>query len=452
MTGGSQETARTIESNPAEESVSRRQRPLKLLLAKLDALIRNAGSKGVFHLFGANLTIGLLAFGAQLLVVKFLTPAEMGYAKTLQSFMAIATLVAGFGFNTAVVKLCSEKITSGARAYIFRKCFQYTLIPIAATLLVLFLAARQEWLSPIAAVNEWMPLYMWMIPGFVLTAIAVVYLQATRQIKTMATTQTVTRLIGAAILVLAAFAYSFPGFVAATVVVNILALVPLLWILRRDLRSREVVPQTLPRSMYFARWGLAANVIQTIGANVDILMLNYFWPDRDDLGYYGIATILLLGLNQITGTIQSIATPYFSEKSGDRNESWRVLKKYQSSMIVVAALAATGAIAVVPGLVNWLYGTQYATVGDYFRILAVKYFLWSCYALSAVALLGAGRMRLYTLAVSVSAIVTLVLSGLVVTGWGPTGVAVAQVVGSLITLIVVSLLIRRVYRSSSLQT
>lgn len=416
-----------------------------LRFSVLAALVLNAANKGVFHLFAANVTIGVLAFGAQLLVVKFLTPAELGYIKTLQSFMAIATLLAGFGFNTAVVKLCSEKNSPGARAYIFRKCFSYSLVPIAATMLFLIAAAQLKWFSPVEEVNAWMPVYMLMVPGFVLAGIAMLYLQATKQIKLMATTQTLTRLFGAGLVVLSTFMLQFPGYVYATVVVNTAALLPLLWMLRNEFRSQERVPNVLGLGMYYAKWGLVANVVQTIGANLDILLLNYLWSDRADIGLYGVATILLLGLNQITGTIQSIATPYFSEKSDNQQESWRVLKKYQWQLIGVAFLATAAAIIVVPPLVGYIYGAEYSAVGDYFCILSVRYFLWSCYALSAVAMLGAGRMKLYAGAVSISTVVTFVLTFIAIADYGPIGAAFAQVIGGLVALVMVTLMARNLY-------
>lgn len=77
-------------------------------VSRILQLLRDILNKGFFHLLSANFIIGFLGFGSQLLVAKFLTPVELGQIRTMQSFIGVATILAGFGFNTAVLKLCSE--------------------------------------------------------------------------------------------------------------------------------------------------------------------------------------------------------------------------------------------------------------------------------------------------------------------------------------------------------
>jgi len=60
-------------------------------------------------------------------------------------------------------------------------------------------------------------------------------------------------------------------------------------------------------------------MVSTIGSYLDIFLLNYFIEDRVGFGYYSIATIFIIGMNYVTMTVQNIAAPYFSEKSGNRS-------------------------------------------------------------------------------------------------------------------------------------
>ena len=76
---------------------------------KFLVLIKDINKKGFFHLLSAKFLLRFFGFGSQLLVIKFLSATEMGQIKTMQSFISVATLLAGFGFNTAVLKICSEK-------------------------------------------------------------------------------------------------------------------------------------------------------------------------------------------------------------------------------------------------------------------------------------------------------------------------------------------------------
>lgn len=173
-------------------------------------------------------------------------------------------------------------------------------------------------------------------------------------------------------------------------------------------------------------------------------MLNYLIKDRASLGYYGLATIFILGLNQITATVQAIATPYFSEKSNDKADFLRVLKKYQKLLVILAMSITTMAVIVIPFFIRYFYGTDYNSAGIYFRILALKYFFWSCYALLGVAILGLGMMRYNFLSVSISVPISLALSCVFISKYGVIGAAIAQASAYFITFIIVSLMLRRV--------
>jgi O-antigen/teichoic acid export membrane protein len=206
------------------------------------------------------------------------------------------------------------------------------------------------------------------------------------------------------------------------------------------------VKSVFAQSFFFAKWSVSANAVSTIGQYMDIFMLNYLIQDRVSFGYYGLATIFILGLNYITSTAQSIATPYFSEKSDHKAEFLRVLNKYQKLMILVALGVSVIAFIIVPPFIQIVYGNNYASVGFYFRILLLKYIFWSCYALTGVAILGLGKMRYNFLSVSISVPISLFLSYAFITLYGITGAAVAQAAAYFITLIIVWFMLRHVIK------
>ncbi len=417
-----------------------------LSLNPISQLLTNITKKGFFHLLSANVIIGFLGFGSQLLVAKFLTPIELGQIKAMQSFIGVGTILAGFGFNTAVLKLCSEKRSSEERAFIFKQNFYYTIAPILLVITGLFCLAKFGLLSPDKTINKWLPLYMLVIPTAVYASLIMVYLQALKKIQLMARMQVLIRLFGFIILIPATYFYGLIGFILSTIFIGYIALIPLLNLVKDSFVGKVKAKAVFPQSFYYAKWSAGANVIATISQFTDIFMLNYFIKDRVSFGYYSFATIFIIGLNYITSSVQSIATPYFSEKSDDKKEFLRVLKKYEKLMILLALGVSIIAFLIIPPFIEIVYGNSYASAGLYFRILVLKYFFYGCYSLLGVAILGLGKMQYNFLSVSISVPISLFLSYFFIISYGIIGAAVAQALAYFITLIIVSFMTKHVIK------
>jgi O-antigen/teichoic acid export membrane protein len=407
------------------------------MIDDLRTSIGDAGRKGFFHLLSANTLIGFLGFGAQLMVAKLLTPIELGQIRTMQSFIAVATVVGGFGFNTAVLKLCSENRTPAEKAIIFRRTLIYSAVPIPIVLIILLILAKGGVLSPDITINRWLPLYMLTIPTVIYTLLIMAYLQALKQIQRMATLQVAVRTLGFIAVVLCCATYGLAGFVIAAVVVGAIALVPLWYAARPQATKAVPIPGLFSQSMNIAGWSVAANTVNTAGGYMDILLLNFLTTDRAGIGYYGIATIFIMGISQLTATVQTIATPYFSEKGNNVTEFKRVLWKYQKLLITISAIVAAVSALTIPPLITALYGDSYSTAGVYFRILTLKYFLWSCYALLGQAILGMGLVRYNFFAALVQVAAAVVIGYHLITTSGITGAAWTQVISCGITLVLV---------------
>lgn len=388
--------------------------------------LKGLTDKGFFHLLSANFVIGFLAFGSQLLVAKFLSPEEIGRIKTMQSYIGIATILAGFGFNTAVLKLCSERRPDPEKGFILKRNLLYTVVPLAAVLAIIAIAASLGWTSPDSKINRWLVVFMLMLPGSAYTALLIGYLQARKRIHLMAYAQTTVRVAGAALLVAATYLFGFPGFVYTSVAVSTAAIIPLFGLVKQDLKHLSKVANPFRKSFYYAKWSTANNTLGTVASFLDILFLNFMVSDRTEFGYYGIATIFVVGLNSVTTTVQKIAMPYFSEKSGDEREFRRVLNKYQKQLVMLTGGVALASIVIVPEFIKIVYGKSYSPAGVYFQILAVKYFFWSCSVLYSAAIWGIGRMQSLFSCLAAMALFSAVALYLLISKFDIMGAAIAQ--------------------------
>jgi O-antigen/teichoic acid export membrane protein len=194
------------------------------------------------------------------------------------------------------------------------------------------------------------------------------------------------------------------------------------------------VENAFSTSFYYAKWSVGANVVATIGANMDIFMLNFLATDRESFGYYSIATVFIFAMRQVTDSIKEIATPYFSEKSGDRKEFLRVLYKYEKLMVLLSLALTIVSIIAVPIFIKVVYGADFSNTSIYFSILAIRYLLGSAYSLLGVSVLGLGKMKYNFLSSTINVPITIVLSYVFITYYGIVGAAIAQALAAFISL------------------
>jgi O-antigen/teichoic acid export membrane protein len=406
--------------------------------------LKSVLDKGFFHLLSANFIIGIVGFGSQLFVAKILSPLELGQIKTLQSFVNVAILIAGFGFNTSVLKMCSEERSDSEKGAILKGSLVWSIIPIVATLFALTALSAGGILSPDPGIKKWMPLYMWTIPSGAVIALFMAYLQALKKIQEMALLQIAIRCAGVICLVFFTYSLGLPGFIACSVIIGYVAIIPLYAKAKDALKEKSDYMPFFSQSFYYASWSVAANVVSTVGSFMDIFMLNYLASDRAGLGYYSLATIFIMGMSYITSTVQSIATPYFSEKSGSIREFLRAVNKYQKIMITGSFVTSILAAIAVPAFVTFVYGADYAPANDYFRILIFKHFFWSCFALLGSAILGLGKMKYNFIATSLSIGIAMALSYFLIHRHGFIGAAYAQAVTYFLVLIIMNLMFKKV--------
>ncbi len=402
----------------------------------LASLVKNVHSKGFFHLLTAKYLIGFLGLASLLFVAKFLSPVELGDMKVLQSFIAVFSILAGFGFNTSVLKMCSENIDIDRKKEIFSKNLVYTMVSMSIVIIFVLVLINFRILSSDENINDWLPVYLLIVPSMVLTNLVMTYLQALKKIKLMATIQSIIKIFGLFLIISSTYYFGFSGFVWSTIVSSYIALIVILYFIKDDVKK----PTTYKLSKInfeYAKWSVLANVFGTVAMYLDILILNSFSTDREALGYYSLATIFLLGLTYVTGTVQSISIPYLSEKSNNELEFMRVYKKYYKLLAIVSVLIGTLAFIILPYFIEFIYGHDYQKTGVYFQILVFKYIFWSNYALIGVALLSLGKMKINfyisVITLSISIVITAIFSSL----FQELGAAIGQALSYFISLLIV---------------
>jgi O-antigen/teichoic acid export membrane protein len=407
-----------------------------LSVKKIASYFEYLSDKGFFDLLSANFFTQFLGFGSVLLVAKFLTPAELGDIKILQSYTALLVIFAGFGINTAVLKLCAENRPDREKEGILRLAVVRSGVATTITLVVTIALAMTRIITPTPHLSFWLIVYACTIPLQVLTSLFMVFLQAQKKIKEMARSQAIVRIQSVILVVLSAWLWGFQGFVFATIAAYALGLWPFLRHI--GLKFLAASPEQKPvHFMQYAFFSVLANGVGQLGQYGDVFVLDHFAPNREAIGYYALALIFVTAATQVTSTVQSIATPYFSEHAQDGNWVRRQLILNQVRMTLLSILVAIGMFVAAWIFVPLVYGPAYSSTLTFLAILLIRYVIYSSYAVMGPALLGLGLMHYNFVVVAITTPIGLVLSYLFLRWYGVIGIAWAQVAMVALTLLLV---------------
>jgi len=295
-------------------------------------------------------------------------------------------------------------------------------------------------ISPDGNINTLQPYFMLAIPAGVLLSLLTSYLVAIKQVKKMAASQIVFRLISIAFIIGFTWHYGIKGFVLGSVVSGYVFLPILLRYIKEVITTSRQKSAMVPgfyELFYYARWGFFSLFVHRLTYYMDILLLNYLITDRAGFGYYSIATIFLIPIHEITRSIRFISLPYLSEKKNDENEFMRAINKYRRLMLLQAIGVVIAAWIIVPLIVYLFYGEKYADVSTYFRILVVGYIFHSYMALLPTALISLGMLKYNFYSAVIYFPILFLLNYLMITYYGIIGAAIAQVLASIVIMLVI---------------
>ncbi len=72
--------------------------------------------------------------------------------------------------------------------------------------------------------------------------------------------------------------------------------------------------------MNYAIFSFLSQILSQITQNGDILILDHFSNQRNEIGFYSLALLFVLAATLTSNTVRSILIPYFSERADD--EQW----------------------------------------------------------------------------------------------------------------------------------
>ncbi len=368
------------------------------LIQRIKELFGYAASIGFFHLVSANMLIQVAGFGMQIFLARILPKESMGRITVMSGFYSNLVLVAQLGINTAIVKLCSEKITKERKMSLVVNGLKLNLITTTLVIVGVYIASFLHLFSPEdESINVLMRIYILQMPFVILNYVGIAYMQAQSKIKQMSRYQIITRSMVIIALIGFSFLWGIKGYVIGIVIANF---VSFLLISHVTLPSYSVIRQypldkeILKTLVGYSKYALIATVIFQLINSMSIILANYMLPDSREIADYGMATMLINGLIMIPSSYNQIMVPKLSHISDDLPAVRVMIKDYQKKMLLLVTVLFVGAYIVIPWMVPILLGAEYADTAVYFRILVFGLFTWGLYSPIGNAFMSIGKVRL----------------------------------------------------------
>lgn len=400
------------------------------------SFLKGVNEKGFFHLLGSNFIISFLGFGTIILVSKLLEPSDIGTIKLVQSYTAFFIVLGTFGYNISTLKLCSEKRAQVDKLKIFGLSTKRIILFSIISILLMSSLSYYGLLSNDIVVSEWLIIYSIVIPFAALGYNFVAYFQAIKEIKKMAKLQVIIRLNFIIIIIFSTYFFGFKGLIYSTILSYIIG--TLVYLKSIGLKFLEFLntKDKFPKFEQFALFTLLSNLVTLLGQYSDMYLIDYLESDRNLIGFYSLATVFFIGATVVIGTVQSIVTPYFSEKEDDKLWQKKVWIKYQLIAILMSFCTAITMYILVYLLVEFYFGDTYVLTKGYVLLLMIKFFSWSTYAVTGSALAGLGKIKqgfyLVIFTVPSSIILGYYLYGI----YGINGIIYSQIVVNSVVMII----------------
>lgn len=401
-------------------------------------ILKQIAQKGFFHLLTANILIQIFGYGSQFFVAWVLTPEQIGQVRVMQTYLNLFTIFASLGFNTSILKLCSERRPIGEIIFLYKKAFTYTLIALCIIFSIIILLSNLNLLSNDENVNKYLPFYSLALIPVTLNSMDFSYLQARKKIKEIANVQSLTKLISLFLVIGITSLLGFNGYIIAIVIGYTLTFI--LFFNKANYLNKgiQIVPLSNPFNTHwtYAKFSFLANILGQIGSYSDILLMNYFIYDKEMLGYYSFALTMTMVVRMFTSTVQQIISPYFSEKANNITELKKAYKKYNKLYIASSSTIIFILFIIFPFIIDLIFSNKYHNSIPFFKLLLIATFIQNIYTIKGYILFGIGKIDLNFYSSIITTLFNLFIVYVMLINYDILGVAYGMIISNIFSFFI----------------
>lgn len=405
-------------------------------------------------LSGSSIISILVGIASAKVLALFLQPVGYGYYGLLQSFLGVATLFAGLGMSTGLVRLGARAATQNDQAALASLDNGAWLLflglgSLSLALLSLFRVTLSRWAlgSPD---HGWTIVLMGFALLFMIAAnIQVGTLNAHHRVGALAKYGVVNALGNALLMIGAVVIWRAQGIVPA-----VIAGAAVSWGVSRYFLHCEVqAPRVQPtrREALHSAWALmhfggpyTASVLVGAGVQLALPMVVVHLLNPESVGYYKAAAAISVGyLGFLVAAMGQDYYPRVSAVSNQPGALVKLINEQHRLVMLIGVPIILGMLALVPVLIPIVYSHKFTPAVDILEWQLIgDLFKFSSWTMS-FAILARCRSSIYFLTESIGGAATLFATWLAVRWMGIAGLGVSFLASYIIYYLAVWVIIRR---------
>ena len=410
---------------------------MKNLLLKVKSTL----SDGLVYILISGFFTQIIGFLSSIFVIRFLEKTDYGTYVSANNIYSYFTVFIGMGLAAAMLQFCSEKRSESEKNDIY--CFvlkRGTVFNIVLFLIIVTFAIIKGRES--IEVGKYL-FFMAAIPFF---SYFTSYYQILLRIKNYNKGYAVSGMINA-IVVFAINLYFSRKIGALSMIFsqyigNIASTGFSVFYLKKENsydvsfeKAKKIAKNNEKKIVQYAFLTAITNFTSNILVLIDITCLDIFTQGNEILANYKVASVVPTAMLFISTSVIVYYYPKLIYLYSENIDKFlQELKLIRRMLVIVNGIIALGLFLFAPLVITLLFGSEYITSINVFRVLCLNYFIFGSYRKlygNMIALIK--KVKINLLNTTLSGVFNVILNIIFINKWGEIGAALATVCISIFT-------------------
>lgn len=403
-------------------------------LIDIKLFFKNIFDKGFFHLISANILIHVFAFASQLFVAWILSPEDIGRIKIIQTYLSIFSIIAGMGFNSSTLKICSEGKSHADNSVFLNSALLFSFISSTLLYSIILLINSFGLLSSDQLIKALIPIGLFPIISNTLFMVYIAYFQAVRKVKLFSGLTVYNKVISIIAIIFATFFWGVSGYYISYNISFLIMIVIAAIIIKKNIKFsfQFNFKEMFSNHWKYAKSSLLSNIISETSAFLDIILIGYLISDMKEIGYYSFALTVTVVLRIFPATVQQITIPYFSSTQSQKTDFLKIFKRYNRILYLVVFITLILLLTVALPLIHWLFNGKYDPSSHYLILLSIGWSIRNLNQLQSGAIFGLGMNHYNAITAFIALAGNIIFYPIALHYWGITGVAFGSILSGIV--------------------